>query len=251
MKSIKVTTSNMVRLAILISGGGTTMDAIVRASMKNGPLFGKILPVVVVVDRICEGLAKAQKLDIPTLVANRPLSSDGKELLEIIDTYYPDVVSQNGWLSKTPLPIIKKFKGNIYNQHPAPLDPEHKDHLGRHLHFGGKGIFGKAAHASVLEFQRLSARSFPTEASIHRVAEQFDEGQVVARRAVHIRQGDTAESLARRMLPIEHDLQIEFLKKVYERRVKALVRKKPLIRTSEEQFLEKAKMIAMMTYPHG
>ena len=117
--------------------------------------------------------------------------------------------------------------------------------------FRGKGIFGKAAHASVLEFQRLSGRVFPTEASIHRVTEQFDEGEVVARRVVNIILGDTVESLSRRMLPIEHDLQIEFLKNVYDGRVKALVRKNPLIRTSEEQLLEKAKKIATTLYPHG
>ncbi len=251
MRSIQVTSKNMVRLAILMSGGGTTMESIVRACDIDGPLFGKILPVVVISDRACGGLAKAKKLGVPTAMVTRPISSDGKELLEIFDTFYPDVVSQNGWLSKTPLTVIRKFERNIYNQHPAPLDPENKGSDGKSLNFGGKGIFGKAAHASVLEFQRLSGRVFPTEASIHRVTEQFDEGEVVARRVVNIILGDTVESLSRRMLPIEHDLQIEFLKNVYDGRVKALVRKNPLIRTSEEQLLEKAKKIATTLYPHG
>ncbi|MBI5613511.1 hypothetical protein HY947_01165, partial [Candidatus Gottesmanbacteria bacterium] len=220
MSGNRIKIERPIRLAIFISGSGTTMEAIVQASKKDGPLFGKILPVVVISDRVCEGLVKAKKLGVPAVVVTRPISSDGKELFAIFDKFHPDVISQNGWLSKTPLSVIEKFEGRIYNQHPAPLDPENRGSDGMPLHFGGKGIFGKAAHASVLEFQRLLGRIFPSEASIHRVTEQFDEGEVVARRKIEIITGDTAESLARRMLPIEHDLQIEFLKHVYDGKVK-------------------------------
>ena len=227
------------------------MESIVRACDTDGPFFGKIQPVVVISDRACGGLAKAKKFGVPIAMVTRPISSDGKELLAIIEKYHPEVVSQNGWLSKTPLSVIKKFERNIYNQHPAPLDPEHKGIFGRPQHFGGKGIFGKAAHASVLEFLRLSGRVFPTEASIHRVTMKLDEGEVVARRPVDIFPGDTAESLSLRMLQIEYDLQIEFLNSVYEGSVKALVRNKQLIDTSDVHILEEAKKNAVKMYPHG
>lgn len=251
MRRTTIRKKDPIRLAIFISGSGSTMEAIIQASKKDGPLFQKIIPVVVVLDRACEGLLKAKKLGVPTSVVKRPISPDSKEFLEILEVFHPDVVSQNGWLSETPMSVIRKFEGNIYNQHPAPLDPENIGSDGKPLHFGGKGIFGKAAHASVLEFQRLSGRIFPSEASIHRVTKRFDEGQVVARRSVDILSGDTAELLSRRMLLIEHDLQIEFLKTVYDGRVKVLTRNNPLIRSSEEQFLEKAKKIATTLYPHG
>lgn len=208
------------RLAILISGSGSTMEAIVK-SCKNGKLKNKIEPVVVISNKEnIPGIDKAKRLNVSVEIVK-----NNKYLLSILKKYKPDIISQNGWLPLTPANVIKEYKNKIFNQHPAPLDPDNKDRKGNSLHFGGKGMHGLAVHKAVLDFQRKAKRRFPTEATIHKVTEKFDEGEVVARLEVPVLSSDTPESLAKRVLPFEHKLFIEFLEKEYLGTNKVLKRK--------------------------
>lgn len=236
------------------------MEKIAKAAKPGGILYGKIEPAVVVSSRPeAAGLEKAKALGIPAEVVRRRDFEKGEPGLEafgwiimgILRKYSADYISQNGWLPLTPANVIYTYEGRIFNQHPGPLDPAHVDEDGKPLHFGGKGMHGLAVHAAVLEFQRLTSRGFPTEATIHHVSPKVDGGAVVARREVDVFPDDSPETLAARVLPAEHSLQIAFWQSVYDSTVSDLARPPYLIMPGEENLLHEAIIYARETYPNG
>lgn len=252
--------SERIRLAMLISGGGTTMEKIAEATRQHGELEGKIIPAVVISSRDdAGGIEKARALGIPTEVVKRRDYEKGEAGLEafgwiiigVLRKYGAEYVSQNGWLPLTPKNVIYEYEDRIFNQHPGPLDPGHVGEDGMPIHFGGKGMHGLAVHAAVLEFQRLSGRVFPTEATIHRVRPNVDGGPVVARREVTVKPDDSPETLAARVLPVEHALQIGFWQSVSDGTVSQLARPQNLIMPGEEALLRRAIVYARETYPNG
>jgi phosphoribosylglycinamide formyltransferase 1 len=249
-----------INLGIMISGSGTTMEAVIKATKEGGMLHNKVKPVVVIASKSgIAGCEKADKLGIPVRIVERKLFNKSKTglnefgwaILAYLKEFDAHYVSQNGWLPLTPSNVIESFKGGIFNQHPGPLDPDNIDINGIPIHFGGKGMHGLAVHSAVLEFQRQTKRIFPSEATIHRVCSEVDGGAVVARQFVEIISGDTPELLSARMLPIEHQLQIDFWQNVYKENVTELYRNKPLIHDGEEQFLHQAIIYARDAYPNG
>lgn len=227
---------------------------------KEGSLKGKIEPVVVISSRVdAAGIEKAQKLGIPVEVIQRKDFEKGPKGLEVfgqalsstLEKYHPGIITQNGWLPYTPESVILAYDGKIFNQHPGPLDPDNLDKEGQPLHFGGKGMHGLAVHAAVLKFQELTARRFSTEATIHRVSPKVDGGEVVFRKEVLVMIGDTPESLAKRVLPVEHECQIAFLNQVHDKKVKVLKRESSLVWSGEEDKLREAKEFGRKTYPDG
>jgi len=237
------------RLALFISGSGTTATTIVKSC-----LTGKLAvdPVLVVASKKdIGGITRIQEAGLPLdkiVIINPKNYKDqdefGQKLLDECDKYKVDLVGQYGWLPLTPKKFIKKFKGRIINQHPGPLDPPRAD-------FGGKGMWGKRVHASILYFRRITKHDFWTEATTHFVTEEFDKGEVVKRKRVKILPNDTVEDLQKRVLPIEHETQIEALNDFVLGKVKICKRQKPLIRVDELVMLKTAKKIAAVFYPHG
>jgi phosphoribosylglycinamide formyltransferase 1 len=249
-----------IQLALLISGGGTTMEAIIRATKQGGSLYKKVEPVIVISSRPdARGIGKAESLGIPVKIVERkqfekgPVGLDafGKSILAHLQEYGAHHVSQNGWLPFTPTNVIEKYEGFIFNQHPGPLDPDHTGLDGKSMQFGGKGMHGLAVHAAVLEFQRLANRVFPDEATVHRVSPEVDGGTVMGRQEVDVCPGDTPEMLASRMLPLEHILQIGFWEQVYQGTATESHRSDPLIHAEEESFLHQAIVYARDAYPNG
>lgn len=239
------------RIVSLISGGGSTMEAILKSTLE-GELQGKIRMVAVIADRVTSGISKGTQRGIQGYIIERKRFESSEQWGEIViracKDAGADMLLLNGLLSLVPANVIEEYNGRIFNQHPAPLDPEHKNSMGEALHFGGKGMHGDAAHASVLIFQENTGRSFPTEATIHRVTLNFDEGGVVMRKPVEVYKDDTPETLAKRVLPNEHAAQIEFLGNLYNGKVETLKREEPLIRSEEEEILYEAKNTAIEKY---
>lgn len=236
---------------MLISGSGSTMQAIAKACL-FGELKNKITPVVVISSRKdAKGIQKALDLKIPVFIIQPKEKNFGSKIARILKNKKVNFVLQNGWLPFTPKAVVSKYEHKIFNQHPGPLDPGSLDKNRKALHFGGKGMHGLAVHQAVLKFQELTGRRFPTEAAIHKVTPIVDGGAVVYRKKVPVFKNDTAESLAARVLPIEHKIQIEFLKKLFQGQVKNLKRKKPLVMPGEEKFLHQAIEFARKKYPNG
>ncbi len=156
-----------------------------------------------------------------------------------------DLISQNGWMVKTPPDVIKAYKNMMVNQHPGPIDPPR-------LGFGGQGMFGRRVHCAVLYFARTCGREFTcTEAVAQRVDIDYDAGAVLKRQEVKILKTDDVISLQEKVLPVEHQVQIATLQDFANGTVEELTRPTPLILSGEEQLLEEAKKVAVMLFPHG
>ncbi len=235
------------RTAHLISGSGSTVRAIILES-QTGRLKGKVKPVVVISDRFdAAGIYRTRDLGVRSFVIPRrelKRSIFGKTIMEVCKELGVDNILQNGWLAYTPEEVIARYEGAIFNQHPGPLDPDNAP-----LHFGGQGMYGLRVHAAVLKFQELAKRKFPTEATVHIVTPEFDSGEVVLRSEVKVEEGDTPESLAHRVLPVEHESHIVFLNLLHEGKVEIQRREGNLIKPGEERILYEAKRHAIKIYP--
>ncbi len=238
------------RTALLISGGGTTMEAIIKAC-QSGILAGVTPALIVSSDPNAKGIEKAKALGIPDedIIVMNPKAFEGRDifgekLIEECKKRNVDFIGQYGWHWKTPENIIQEFEGRIVNQHPGPLDTGRPD-------FGGPGMFGLRVHETRLLFVKKVNRDFWTEATTHRVTGEFDKGVVVKRKQIPILEDDTAESIQARLLPIEHEVQIEALKDFVNDNVTEFKRETPLVLTGEEEILDECKKLAKEKYPNG
>ena len=239
------------RLATLISGGGTTMQEIVKACQS-----GEIpIDVACVISSSpnAGGIEKAIKLGIPNrdivIVDPNDFRGDngevdqegfGLQILEELRERGVTVVTQNGWLPFTPEMVVGEYSEAMFNQHPGPV-PE----------FGGQGMYGRRVHAARLLFVRMTERDFWTEAIGQRVHKNYDQGVVVKSAKVDILPEDTVNDLQQRVLPVEHRVQIDLLKDVASGNIRAVTTREALVRPEEKQVLCLAKRVAKMLYPHG
>ena len=238
------------KLALLISGGGTTMEAIIKACQSG--YLSKVEPVLVISSNSnAGGIEKAKKLGIKEkdiLIINskdfKNREEFGEEIIKECKKREVEFIGQYGWMVLTPKNIIKEFEGKIINQHPGPLDNGRPD-------FGGAGMFGLRVHQARLEFVKKTDHDFWTEATTHFVTEEFDKGKIIKRIQVPVLPDDTAETLQARVLPIEHEVQIEALKDVSEGKAKEFNREKPLVLPEELEILKECKEIAIKMYPNG
>lgn len=238
------------RIALLISGGGTTMEAIIRATQNE--ILENVTPVLIVAsNENSGGIEKAKKLGIKKediLVINPKNFENqeqfGEKIIEECKKRRVDFIGQYGWMVMTPENVINEFEGMIVNQHPGPLD------TGR-LDFGGAGMYGMRVHQTRLFFVNKVNRDFWTEATTHRVTSKFDEGAIIKRQQIPIIENDTPESLQARVLPVEHKIQIEAIRDFVNNTVSEFYRANPLVLPEEESILEESKKLAIKLYPNG
>src|SRR3989338_4157665 len=137
--------STVLRLAMLISGGGTTAAAIIKAC-RDGLLSG-IEPVLVIASKQnINGIEIVKNLGIPEkdilVIAPKQFPTSekfGETIIKACRQKNVDIVGQYGWLCKTPVNVIEAFRDRMINQHPGPLDPGRPD-------FGGPGMYGRRVH---------------------------------------------------------------------------------------------------------
>ena len=247
------------KIALLISGGGTTMEAIIKAT-RNGTLVGVEPVLVIASNENAGGIEKAHNLGIngeDILVINPkdfPTREDfGQKIIEECKKREVDFIGQYGWMVMTPENVINAYADRIVNQHPGPLDTRLSTSGGQagRPDFGGAGMYGLRVHQARIEFVKKVNRDFWTEATCHRVTAEFDQGAILKRREVPIQEDDTAESLQKRVLPMEHAVQIETLQDFANGNVKEWQREIPLVLSGEEGILEECKQIAIKMYPKG
>ena len=168
----------------------------------------------------------------------------GEEIIKECKKREVNLIGQYGWMVKTPDNVINAFPNMIINQHPGPLDPNGNGD------FGGAGMFGMRVHQARLCFVRKVNDNFWTEATTHRVTSEFDKGAVLKRKQVPILPDDTAETLQARVLPVEHEVQIETLQDFANGTVSEFKRENPLILKDEKKILEECKKLAKKMYPN-
>ncbi len=238
------------RVAMLISGGGTTANAIIEAC-NSGKLKG-VRPVCVIastpeaggIERVQSAGMSMESIHVVEPKKYRTPAEFGEALLSIFKKHEADFVGQYGWLAKTPTNVIEAYPRMMVNQHPGPLEPGKPD-------FGGPGMYGRRVHAARLLFVRRVNRDFWSEATAQRVAVEFDKGAVLRTKAVPILPGDDVPALAERMLPVEYELQIETLRDFATGHDRDTIRLVPLVKAGEEAILEECKKEAKRLYPNG
>lgn len=178
------------RVAVFASGGGTDLQALLDHQATD-PCWHVVL---VVSDREGAGaLERARRAGVETRVVatkDRDPEEVAAETLGALREHGVDMVFLAGYLKLLPPRLVAAYPRRILNIHPALLPA-----------FGGKGMYGMNVHRAVIESgARLSG---PT---VHIVDEEYDRGSIVAQWPVPVLPGDTPESLAARVLEIEHQL---------------------------------------------
>ena len=195
----------MIKLAVLASGRGTDLQSIIDASEKN-EIDAKV--VVVISDREnVFALERAKKHGIDACFVNpenKNREEHEKEVSEIIDKYNVDLIVLAGYLRMLTPYFISKYRNKIINIHPALLP-----------FFGGKGMYGEKVHKAVLD----SGMKI-TGCSVHFVDESIDEGAIIIQKAVEVKDDDTVEILASRVLEEEHKILPEAIQLFAEKRLK-------------------------------
>lgn len=172
-----------VRVAVLASGGGTNLQALLDAC---GPAAPARVTRVVSNRADAAALERARAAGIPAVVLRDP--ADAAELLAALGD--ADLVVLAGYLKLIPAAAVARFPRRMINIHPALLPA-----------FGGPGMYGRRVHAAV-----LASGATASGATVHYVDEQYDRGPIIAQRTVPVLPGDTAETLAARVLAVEHEL---------------------------------------------
>ena len=244
------------KLALFVSGGGTTMEQILIACLPGGILNGLIEVVLVIASKPGIGaIDKAKKLGLweNHIVVCESTSYQtpynyGLALLEILHHFEVNIILQAGWTPLTPENVVTEYAGRIYNEHPEFLDHGHPD-------FGGQGMVGLAAHqARILFLQETNPPPEErfTEVCCHRVTKKYDEGEVIVTGRVPVKLDDTAESLQERALPLEWLVQIFALYMIATNSVRTIQRTERVVKPGQEGILDACKRKAMEMYPfHG
>lgn len=176
-------TDQPVRIAVLVSGGGTNLQALLDAL--HGSPVARVARVIS--NRPEAGaLDRARRTAVPTTVLRDP--TDPAELLAAL--HDADLVVLAGYLKLVPAPVVTRFRGRMINIHPALL-PD----------FGGPGMYGHHVHEAV-----LASGAKESGATVHFVDESFDRGAIIAQERVRVEPGDTPDSLAARVRAAEHRL---------------------------------------------
>ncbi len=174
------------RVAVLASGGGTNLQALLDRFGRDADPPARVALVVGSSPGI-GALDRARNAGVETAVLEEG-REDGELLLGRLDAADADLVVLAGWLRRVPAPVVRAYRGRMVNIHPALLPS-----------FGGKGMYGRRVHEAVL---RSGARvSGPT---VHFVDEAYDEGAIIAQWPVPVKEDDDPDRLAARVLEREH-----------------------------------------------
>lgn len=188
------------KIAVFISGGGSNLQSLIDAS-QDGRLSGEIVLVISNRDN-AYGLERAFNAGIDTFVykiKNYPSKEDAhSDLVEMLKEYEVEYIALAGYLKLLPLPIVKSYINHITNIHPALLPK-----------YGGNGMFGHHVHKAVLK-----AGEKESGATVHLVDEIYDHGKILIQKKVSVSPKETPESLAAKVLEIEHRIYPEALDKL-------------------------------------
>ena len=204
---IKEQLSDKLNIAVFASGKGSNFKSILE-SIKLGKIRNAHIVIVVSNNPDAGALEVARENNIPILHINRrQFASDDDFNAALMSAMQKDRVNfivLAGYMKKIDPNIIKAFKNRIVNIHPALLPK-----------FGGKGMYGIHVHEAVI----ASKEKF-SGASVHIVDEEYDHGPIVLQKTVQVEPDDTPETLATKVLQIEHDIYPEAIRLFAEGRVR-------------------------------
>lgn len=177
----------MLRTAVMVSGGGTNLQALIDA-VEAGRVKNAQITLVVSSSKNAYALARAAKHQIKSCCVS-PKDYESEEafqeaLIHILEEEKIGLIVLAGYLIILPARLVQKYRNRIINIHPSLIPA-----------FCGKGFYGLKVHESVLE---RGVRI--TGATVHFVDEGTDSGPIILQQAVEVRQDDTPETLQRRVM---------------------------------------------------
>ena len=195
----------MKKIAIFVSGGGSNFAAI-----HNKIVLGYIPAIIRIVisnNVNCGAVKYAENNSIPIFIINKTryksLQYQESKLMDILLENKIDLICLAGYLKLIPPKIVSYYKRCILNIHPALLPK-----------FGGKGFYGIKVHKAVLD-----SKVSETGATVHFVDEKYDCGPIVLQETIKIELTDNADSLAKKVLSIEHTIYPKVIKAFCEKKI--------------------------------
>ena len=181
----------MIRVGVLVSGGGTNLQAIIDA-VKNGDITNTSLEVVLSNKKDAYALTRAKDNNIAAecvcIKDYETRDEFNRAFIEKIDAYNLDLIVLAGFLVVLPPEFIAKYRNKIINIHPS-LIPS----------FCGNGFYGLRVHEKALE-RGVKV----TGATVHFVDEGTDTGPIIYQKAVEVLPGDTPEILQKRVMAVSY-----------------------------------------------
>jgi phosphoribosylglycinamide formyltransferase 1 len=174
------------RIAVLASGRGSNMQAIIDHF--DNLARERVAKVVLVASNKAESPALIRAATASIDIAHFNANDDGSELLALLEKFRVDLVVLAGYLKRIPSGVTRAYSGRMLNIHPALLPA-----------FGGEGMYGSRVHEAV-----IASGARETGVTVHLVDDEYDRGPIVAQWRIAVEKGDTPESLAGRVLNVEH-----------------------------------------------
>ena len=173
----------MVKIGVLISGGGTNLQAIIDGC-ENKSINGKV-KVVISNKEDAYGLERARNHKITAIC-----EKDENKIIEILKENEVELVILAGYLKIVSPKLVNEYRNKIINIHPSLIPA-----------FCGKGYYGEKVHQGVIDYGAKV-----TGATVHFVDEGADTGPIIIQKTVEVKQDDDAKKLAERVLEVEHEI---------------------------------------------
>ena len=173
----------MVNIGVLISGGGTNLQAVIDGC-ENKTINGKV-KVVISNKSEAYGLERAKKHNIKAIC-----EKDEDKIIENLKENEIELVILAGYLKIVSPKLINEYRNRIINIHPSLIPA-----------FCGKGYYGEKVHQGVIDYGVKV-----TGATVHFVDEGADTGPIIMQKTVKVKQDDDAKKLAARVLEVEHEI---------------------------------------------
>ncbi len=173
----------MVKIGVLISGGGTNLQAVIDGC-KNKSINGEV-KVVISNKAEAYGLERAKKNNIKAIC-----EKEEDRIIQILKENEVELVILAGYLKIVSPKLVDAYRNKIINIHPSLIPA-----------FCGKGYYGEKVHQGVIDYGAKV-----TGATVHFVDEGADTGPIIMQKIVEVKQDDDAKKLAARVLGVEHEI---------------------------------------------
>ena len=190
-------------IGFLASHSGSNMQAIID-NVKENKLSANLC-CMISNNRKSFAIQRAINENIPNYIINEITHTNNvdKEIVKIFKSHNVNIIILAGYMKLVSKYLIDSFNGRVLNIHPALLP-----------NFGGKGMYGINVHKAVIE-----SKENISGATIHLVNAEYDRGRILQQMEVPVLSNDTAETLAERVLKIEHILYTDTLIKINKKEI--------------------------------
>ena len=173
----------MVKIGVLISGGGTNLQAVIDGC-ENKSINGQV-KVVISNKEDAYGLERARNHNIKAIC-----EKDEDKIIEVLKENEIELVILAGYLKIVSPKLVNEYRNKIINIHPSLIPA-----------FCGKGYYGEKVHQGVIDYGAKV-----TGATVHFVDEGADTGPIIMQKTVEVKQDDDIKKLAKRVLEVEHEI---------------------------------------------